>query len=581
MNAPTAIEDVSAQSHDQWARDNTFRIGIIGCGPRGLYGLQSLTDELRCRHLSRSVSVVIIEPAEYFGSGNIYDPRQPEYLRMNFAAMHVDAWPRDGERDHGRLSLVDWLSRSVTAARCPHEFISRGEVGAYLHDCFRQVLADLQRLANVTVAKSAVSSVRLTDAGDWEVRADSRTFLVDELLVTTGHGGWDVSWRHQDELETPPIPAFPPVKNLSIERILPKSRVAIRGFGLTWIDAVLAMTEGRGGAFERNGEKWHYYPSGSEPTTIAPFSRTGRPMLAKPDTLRFEQPPELDEIWALGRASINAITRPVTPFVLENTLSCAVMQAAAAAVNHFAKGRCRLLRPESIRAWFDCWCREPMQPPAAIATLEQSYAVATGRSAPDIAWALGAAWRNLYPALVQCVSHGGLAVESWPAFRHLAVEMERIAFGPPAENVGRMLALVEASIVDLRFITGILRYRNHNTTRLLTLCNDLDSTEIDHVVDAVLPSPIQLDPSGPLYHLFENGIIERMAGGQGIHVDQAGRPLLGGRATKQGLAILGRPTEGCILGNDTLSRKLHDHPRQWAASVIARMRSAESIRAIG
>ena len=68
---------------------------------------------------------------------------------------------------------------------------------------------------------------------------------------------------------------------------------------------------------------------------------------------------------------------------------------------------------------------------------------------PGREWALGHAWRALYPAIVSRLSGDGLAAGDWPAFLRLAAEMERIAFGPPPVNAAKLLALVEAGRVDL------------------------------------------------------------------------------------------------------------------------------------
>ena len=60
----------------------------------------------------------------------------------------------------------------------------------------------------------------------------------------------------------------------------------MKGIGLTFIDAVLSLTEGRGGTFERMPDgRLSYRASGGEPATILPFSRSGLPMAPKPHDL--------------------------------------------------------------------------------------------------------------------------------------------------------------------------------------------------------------------------------------------------------------------------------------------------------
>ena len=61
----------------------------------------------------------------------------------------------------------------------------------------------------------------------------------------------------------------------------PNSTVRCKGFALTFIDTMLALTEGRGGVFTLSATGYTYTPSGTEPRRIAPFSRSARPMRAK------------------------------------------------------------------------------------------------------------------------------------------------------------------------------------------------------------------------------------------------------------------------------------------------------------
>ena len=77
---------------------------------------------------------------------------------------------------------------------------------------------------------------------------------------------------------------FPVDGASSTPKVPPGSDVAIRGFALTMIDASLALTEGRGAV--RPGASLiclEYEQAADEVAGILPWSRTGRPMLAKPD----------------------------------------------------------------------------------------------------------------------------------------------------------------------------------------------------------------------------------------------------------------------------------------------------------
>jgi diaminopimelate decarboxylase len=190
--------------------------------------------------------------------------------------------------------------------------------------------------------------------------------------------------------------------------------------------------------------------------------------------------------------------------------------------------------------------------------MRSSFRVAIGRAPPDRGWALGEAWRRTYRALVRVISHGGLKASSWQDFSRISREMERIACGPPAVNMGYMLALIDAGVMDLGHVS-------HDAGPSA----DARPGDVDIWIDATIPPPGQFDAAGPIGRLLDDGWLERGAGG-GLVINQYGQALAGGRPVP-GLSVLGRPTEGCVLGNDTLNRALHRHPFRWAERMIDRV----------
>jgi diaminopimelate decarboxylase len=330
------------------------------------------------------------------------------------------------------------------------------------------------------------------------------------------------------------------------------------------IDAVLALTEGRGGTFRFDGNSYDYEPSGREPGAIVAWSRTARPMLAKPDESRFRPTHDLEKVWQSGRKQLARVPRPVGKSVLNCVVRPILMNAARRALTCTCPGD-EVPSEAVLDRWFRRWCDHSMTGDEAISLLRNSFEVAVAKRQPGIAWSLGAAWRGLYPALVELVSHGGLMPEAWPAFRRLECEMERLAFGPPAENVGRLLALFDCGLVQVRSLPDDDDHQQKSRSGVTN-----DSAAQVRYIDAVLPSPHEHAPAGPLAQLLKAGWIERMVGASGIHVDACGHPITHDSSTPVGLAVFGRATEGCVLGNDTLSRTLHKHPLRWAETLVQR-----------
>ena len=533
-------------------RPEPVRLAIIGCGPKGHYALESLCTLAAQQIPPTPFDIAIYEDTCLPGAGAIYDPSQPAYLLMNFASRFVDAWVREaGDRtiappSASRPSLVEWLQKHAPEDADPDGFVPRAMVGRYLADSLTTVLAERPDTIRVRFCFERVVAVDKKDSR-WRVCSPSLVDDFDEVLITTGHQDWQRRSRRSSPSAHPAtIPSIFPVRTrLGPEAIPSASVVGFKGFALTWIDAALALTVGRGGVFCDKEDGFHYVPSGREPARLVPMSRTGRPMLCKPDYRRFSSPAP-EGLWEERSEAIRARALPSESIDFERTIWPEILKGADQALGA-ADG--------TAIAWFERWRSHPFDGDRACQAMRSSFEVATGRAAPDIAWALGEAWRRTYPALVALVGHGGLLGASWPAFAAIAAEMERIACGPPWINTGRMLALIDAGLVDLRHAG---HFSHHPAGSW--------PSDIHVQVDSTIPAPRLLDPAGPLGGLLAARHLTRGPGG-GLLVDDSGHAIADG-VLVPGLSVLGRPTEGCVLGNDTLNRALHHHPIRWAARML-------------
>ena len=510
------------------SNSSALRVAVVGCGPKGLYALERLV-----AHLSDAgarLSVDVYEPHPAPGAGPVYDPAQPHYLRMNFAADMVDMWPA---RDHDpeRPSFAEW--RSGIDGESDEAYPSRALVGRYLADGFRKVASDAPPAVSIRHLPDAAALVTKSE-GRWKIRGTEDRWY-EEVLIATGHAGYAV---------------FPVAQHLSRAKVPPGAVVAIRGFALTMIDASLALTEGRGGEFRRGREPYllGYEGGAEEVAAICPWSRTGRPMLAKPDPASGIKSKSLDETGAAGRAALAALP-PGSPLESAADIVAEVAERSLHGIGE-ASGeadRIGLLIEDALAG------RAAPSGLAPAAEIERSIAVGVGEGEPGADWALGHAWRVVYPTLVERLGGSGLDKEEWPAFRRLAAEMERISFGPPPVNAAKLLALIECGKVSL----------SHLTTG--------PALEADVVVDAVIPPPGALNVDNMLLEaLLRDGHVRIPPGRRGLEltpdvtcVGKDGRP-------SEGLGAIGRPTEDWVIGNDTLNRGLHPHPDLWARRVVKR-----------
>ena len=583
-------------------------IAIVGAGPKGFGCLERLVIEMnRCADPPR-LHVSLHDPAPHPGAGPIYDPEQPPYLLMNFAARHVDLWSRgDTALEQERWpDLLAWLAEHHPAWADGDAFVPRRLVGAYLQATCAALLGALPPHLTVDRVAGVVTDLQRCGSG-WWVSHDDSTFdrYADEIMITVGHGTWTLGRAPlapadercgRGEHPTTIAPPFPVAARLGPDRIPPSTTVAMRGFALSFIDATLALTVGRGGRFEgiAAGDlaAARYHASGAEVERILPFSRTGLPLLAKPGPELMGLAGELPDVWDRLRRRLRATSgAPLLPGLRD-----ALGEAAEGVLRH-ARGALPDVQSRAIRgqlradravaeesgAGRGTAATGPRSGPVpgvgarSLAAMRRSVEVATGRRRPDAAWAVGEAWRQGYPALVERVGHGGVAVGERSDLDSLAVRMERLAFGAPAENLHRVVVLVDAGLVDLAHLRAP-RVITHDDGFILVTGGR--RTPIDVLVDAVIEPP-GVAPGASLWgQLLRRGQARVAPGTRGVEitadamcVDREGRPV-------PGLAAVGRATEGWVLGNDTLSRTLHAETRRWAHRIVADAREVTMTSAL-
>ena len=250
--------------------------------------------------------------------------------------------------------------------------------------------------------------------GDFRTSADcAAEGYYDEILLATGHSFEPSTVPF--EPEAPLIPAVFPVAAVAAGGSRARRERASRSaaWRSTFIDAALALTEGRGGTFERHDHLTPGCATSRRPVdvgSILPFS------LDPADRCL----PSPGRVSAAGVPRVEAIRIP-RPRRIQG-LSCstdavadlaAIVSATAAAALAAGDGHPRSAAGHEPRA-----------------QMERALAVGAGRGRPDLAWALGQAWRSVYPAVVTCFSGRRWGPGEALRFRRLTAELERVAFGP-------------------------------------------------------------------------------------------------------------------------------------------------------
>ncbi|WCZ31529.1 FAD/NAD(P)-binding protein [Corynebacterium massiliense] len=450
---------------------NPYRVGIIGGGPRGEWAAEELIN--RAHRDGAQFLIDVWEPFEV-GSGQVYQAGMPESWLLNVPSDKVYTAA-------GRYDLSD------------EAFPPRVLLGEFLRRSWRELLGRVPEGTELNHIQRRAEDI--SRAGDgWRVfSSEGDVHTYDELLIATGHAtDWEEALEHREAS----VPVRTALLNPEVTDVPDGSKVGVRGAALTFIDLI---------------QDWH-----AKGCTIYPTNRGGRFMEVKPPQVP-EVPTEfLDQI---REAADMPAFRAVLADAAVHLLGPSPREAAAA-----------LEKIEAVLdgADFDC---DP------VAALRESLRVAEGtvpvsESPKAAAWAVGLAWRGLYPAIIERVSLGGK--KTLEGFDTLAHRMERVAFGPPPKTARNLVAALDSGLVDPRFMgrAGVI-------DKWLA-GQETDGVQVDLVLDAVIPPP-------------------------------GDEPL----PEEETCTKVGRMIEGSLLGHDTLSRDIHDVIPRWADAVSDRARTKQ------
>ncbi len=502
-------------------------MAVVGGGPRGT----SVTERLiaRCRELgdaAPAVTIHLIEPHEP-GAGHIWRRDQSRLFLMNTpclyptvvpigataAAVPASALPLSFDdwrlRVDDGLIQVDDADRRECGALASRHFPSRVLYGRYLTWMF----AELVRLAppGVSVIHHRREAISLERAGErvdgaaaaeepaaghrWRITLDDDSRVdADDVVLALGHLPADLTpeqHKLQDAAEAHGLQYWPPAVpgDVPWDTLPANETVLLRGLGLNFFDAMIALTQGRGGRFSNGtGTRLEYEPSGTEPNLVA-ASRRGVPYRAKAalDTylprsvrLRFCT---TDRVLAFARSGIQAgFDHDVWPLLHRDAL-WAYYSTLARTQAHVVEGSTdaflgdlldalaidgpgwstatERVAERSIPATQRLVVQALARPFAGVhfanvedftaAVLEQLDMDADGSAKGEddpLKMMIGAlnAGRSV---IKQAVAEGGISAASWDAELQGWFEplVEGLASGPPPVRIAQLAALVRAGIV--------------------------------------------------------------------------------------------------------------------------------------
>ena len=507
------------------------RVAVVGAGPRAAYALERLST-LGSRYSVPIPTVDVIAPGTDIGAGEIYTAGQPDYFRLNVASCAVNAWNVDNTSTG--QSFDEWRHQFHPAS-LPDQFPPRALMGHYLAAVGSTVRARVPGTridAKVTAIKRADSSFTLNQDRDDE----QSTRHYDEVLLAVGHASdWSGSLHHRWRGSLPLAQVYPATGLQRHSQEMGGGSdplVVVRGAALTGLDAALCLTQ-----------------PGQRSARVLMVGRSGKPMAPKTD------PKVLDALGDLGW-----LTEPGALALHndESNVAHVVTDTAIRILRSALGGRGSQSGASSaVTAAVVDMFGPASDPPKR--WLRHRLAISKGEATADGAWALGQAWKLLYPDLVsrqRRPAHLDGPPLGWADYRQWSHELERLAFGPPPVSVEALLALMDEQRVD---IVGA-------TEPIEQLAVDRGASL---VVDAVLAPPGIRALNDPLVsQLTACGLLSAATHGRGARVDLDATCLDATAQRVSGLAAVGRITEDVVLGNDTLVRTMHPELDRWARRVL-------------
>lgn len=266
--------------------------------------------------------IVVYERGGRAGAGEVHSDTQARTGYLNRVAGQIAFAPDESHRPPVRLlpralrpTLLEWCAERLARTDDPDPDLDllptdvprRYVHGTALREMFTRYTARLAALPGVTVEvrESEVTAVRRAPDGRRFLLTDTTGEAergADEVLFVTGHSHNTPSPGSPGEAlwQAPGyVPyAYPLSERITGREVPAGEPVVVLGLGLTAVDVLLHLTEGRGGRFEPDPARvphgLRYVPSGREPSCVIAVSPSGVPVSGRPLNEKTAEPDRLE-----------------------------------------------------------------------------------------------------------------------------------------------------------------------------------------------------------------------------------------------------------------------------------------------
>ena len=538
-----------------------IRLAIVGQGPRGLGALEALM--VASSGSDVSVKIDAFDPFEHAGAGPNFSPDSAPHCILNIPTRGVGLSP-SAKLGVSIGTFEAWLPESADREKFPPRF----QLGNYLTDRLSRVIDSLPPKMELHRSENRIIAVKADHQGWWLNSHAQVHGPYDEVLLTQGQPATRPDpqlekWiSHAAQSEATLQPAYPDVELLEQARTWAGKSIAIRGLGLSTADVLRVLTLGLGGEFKDG----RYRRSGNEPSRILPFSLDGQPPAPKPLNAELDRKfdPTPSETAAFEAALANALTGSAERAF---ELIFAVMREPVQRIISAMDADATL---DDIDSWLKTERDNPgaQETRAPVDALRANIKVATGDKPPTVGYAIGQLWRKWQNELRSAFNTARPSTDTLTAIISFDESLKRFSYGPPLRAAQELLLLIEADLVtlkvaddpDIALIPSGWRLRENDK-----------SSEVDVIVDAVLPSPSLEKISEPLFaSMVAQEMICTIADGLGVLTQPDGSLTGPNGSVQHGLCLLGRMALGSVIAVDSIHDCFGASADRWAYGLIAR-----------
>lgn len=557
-----------------------FDLAIVGFGPRGLYTLEQFYLHHSQKSPEELPTTVIFEEGEELGVGKAWSVHQPAANWINIADRALEPLPA---RPSMRLSTIDipefpgyvhWLKEVMNheLSDIKDTFHERRVMGSYLTqraDSFMERLMDLDM---ITVISDRVVRIEREKNSYSLSTKSSSVHSAGKVMLTMGHLHTEMSEENkqfQDYAQKDGVHFSAACYSQEAMNIYAFAKaICIKGLGLSMIDVVRMILEHDAGCFEEIEGSYHLkYVTADQKPMIIPYSLDGLPSVPKPLGNHIDQyfniPDEkksdlfktLKKLRDKKNTTIADLLRPIAVEMagiymnLENTYS-------SESLSH---KHCINLIVE--------WLQDPSTAHEHILSedlsiteyIDVTCGMAVGAVAPSLDYAVGQMWRHLQPDFYNIFSYK-TAPDLLNELIQIDEQTKRYSYGPPVESMLQLLALHDAGILNLDFVSD-------PDVALVAdgfkLTSGENSITVPAMVDAIMDSPDVSKITDPLIRdLLENQLAEQVSEKLGFQVDTDCTHKVQ-HARVEGLYSFSRLSKGSIYGVDAILECFNEEKIKW------------------